>query len=364
LHLEKDIPLLILNHNYLQAQGDKLFDRVATWPTLAAMDEDIVASFKNTTNLPDVVNPDRIFIADAERTFKNTENKKQFVKLLAHLSSQFKDYAQGLGYVSSFFLLTMSEAQAIALLSHINSTERYIPGYWKHEAIGFATDAYVFQSLLQKFNPEVAAHLSKNTIDPSTFCQKWFVGLCVHVLPLEYLFTFFEKFLVGGYPFLMQFGLSLVENLQTPLLEAKTASDIFAILRLELKHVPHNPALYETILANADNFNLKDINFAELRKEMYDKNLKKRIEGARFDEKVEIEDCAICKDDFPEVRCVECKINICENCHNDPPEDSPHIRGHKVKPFDEEEEEEEKEDKEEKAADNLGDEVAKLNLSN
>ena len=304
---EKDIPLLVLNNKFLENQGDKIIDRVAKWPALAQLAEP-----SSDLILAEVENPDRILIADAARTFSHEDNRKQFVKLLFHLNTQFKDYAQGLGYVSSFFLLTMSEPQIIALLSQINSHERYIPGYWKHEAIKFATDAYVFLGFLRKFHPDVAAHLQAHTVDPATFCQKWFVGLCVHVLPLEYLFTFFEKFLVQGFPFLMKFGLALVKNMKKPLLEANNASALFAILRLDPKAVPHEAELLSKILEDTDLYDLSKENFETLRKEAYDKHLKKRVETAHavLDKADVIEDCVLCKDDFPEFHCIECNINV------------------------------------------------------
>lgn len=36
------------------------------------------------------------------------------------------------------------------MLSRVNSDPKYIPGYWKHSAVGFATDAYVFEHFLEK----------------------------------------------------------------------------------------------------------------------------------------------------------------------------------------------------------------------
>lgn len=33
---------------------------------------------------------------------------------------------------------------------------------------------------------------------PETYCQKWFVGLCVHVLPFSALLDFFDAFFKGG----------------------------------------------------------------------------------------------------------------------------------------------------------------------
>lgn len=298
---------MTLNHNYLDTQVDALFERVAKWPSLAK-----VTPNGTSLTITEVKNPDRIFVADAERTFKSAANRKKFIDMVAHLTKEFKDYAQGLGYVTSFFLLTMSEPQTVELLAHMNASDSFIPGYWKAEAFKFATDAYVFLELLKIHHPDVAQHLIKNTVDPATFCQKWFVGLCVHVLPLEHLFEFFERFLQEGYPFLFKFGLSLVNTLKTQLLATNDVSTIFAILRLDRKTVHHEEKLFRDILDGTSNYDLSKIDFAEQRQQAYDKNLKKRVESAKaaLDEVDEIEDCVLCKDDFPEVRCVECNIKV------------------------------------------------------
>lgn len=342
---EKDAPLLTLNKGYLQAQGEPLFNRVSEWlPSVG------VAPLGGVVIL-DVEKPDRIFVADAERTFRNDANRATFVKLIAHLAAKFGDYHQGLSYVASFLSLTLPEADVVALCTHLNDTEKYLPGYWKHETVKFATDAYVFQELALKFVPEVAQHLQRNGVDPTSYAQKWFVGLCVHVLPFEFLFQYFEGFLAGGYKFLMQFGLSLVKQLQDKLLAVNNNFSVFlGLLRLDPKIIAHNAQfdeMLQRVFEGVKDFDLDGIDFKELREQTYNKYLKQRMEAAKnvqVDSDDEIEDCEICKDEFPEVYCKECKLKICEICHNEPPAGSKHLRSHKVKELDEDEEEEKEEE--------------------
>jgi hypothetical protein len=348
---EKDAPLLKLNRGYLQKNGDDLFPRVAKWPALAGVPEG-----SEKVVLVSVDKPDRIFVADAERTFRHDDNRAEFVKLLAHLSSSFGDYAQGLSYVASFLRLFLDDATVVPLLQHLNAQERFVPGYWKHEAIKFATDAYVFQDLITRFLPKVAEHLKKNGVDPSVYCQKWFVGLCVHVLPFEYLFPYFEGFLEGGYQYSFKWGLSLINQLQDQLLKTNDPSTLFGLLRLDSKFIAHDEEfnkLLDRVFEGVKAYDLSDIDFKSLREKIYDLHLRARVEAAHKllnkkddDSDDEIEDCQICKDDFPEVFCKECKLKICETCHNKPPAGSTHLRAHKVKPIEEEEEEEEEEEKE------------------
>lgn len=361
--IEKDAPLLTLNKGYLEAQGaDAICTRVARWPALAG-----VPTSTCPVQIIRVEKPDRILIADAERTFKGEQARSEFVKFTGHLHSSFNDYAQGLGYVSSFLSLTMDISDAIRLLTLLNSSPKYVPGYWKHEAIKFATDAFVFMDLLKQYHPEIEAHLRKNTIDPGTFCQKWFVGLCVHVLPFEYLFNYYELFLRDGFVFLMKFGLSLMKNLREQILQVNNnPSKLFALLRLDRSAIPHDEkfnTFLDKVFEDVKEYDLSQVNWEVKREEAYDKNLKKRMESAikaqeeANDEDDVIEDCEICKDDFPEVVCKQCNLKICENCHKKPPTTSTHKSTHKVKPVEDDDDDEEEEEKKEEKKEEEEDEV-------
>jgi hypothetical protein len=39
------------------------------------------------------------------------------------------------------------------------------------------------------------AHLQRLNVLPDTYCQKWWCGLCIHVLPFESIYDFIEQFL-------------------------------------------------------------------------------------------------------------------------------------------------------------------------
>jgi hypothetical protein len=101
--------------------------------------------------------------------------------------------------------------------------------------------------------PEIAKHLVSNTIFPETYCQKWFVGLCLHVMPFENLFEFLEKFFFHGAIFLYRFALSLMEHISVPLLETNDPVKIFALLRLDPKVIEPD---FAAIIKGADAFEL------------------------------------------------------------------------------------------------------------
>lgn len=218
---EKDAPLLTKNRGYLKPNdpNTEVLERVSKWPSIMGIQDE-----NKEINLSEVnISPEheRIVIKDAERTFFGSEDRKHLIQVLNYLCSEFKEYAQAASYVTSFLLLHLDVKTVISMLLKMNFDPKYVPGYWRSEAVALATDGYVFDSLLAKRFPEVHSHLAKNFIFPETYVQKWFSGLSIHVLPFEAIYPFFEDFLKNGYVSLFQFGLSLIDQHKEELLNAK-----------------------------------------------------------------------------------------------------------------------------------------------
>ena len=204
------------------------------------------------------------------------------IDLLEELFFSFGDYSQSLGYIASLLLLLMEKDQAKKILFELNFNDKYIPGYWKAEAVAFGRDGYVFQSLLEKFHPAVAKHLAENGILPTTYAQKWFSGLCIHVLDFESLFPFFDNFFKEGYPFLFRFGLSVVNVLKDQILAAKSPTTIFELLRLDSKNKDIPEEIGKKIMEIATSDEYKDLgDLEEMRKIAYETKIKPQLEAAK-----------------------------------------------------------------------------------
>ena len=204
------------------------------------------------------------------------------IQVLSGLFRNFGDYSQSLGYVASLLMLLLDTEDAVAILEHLNFDELYLPGYWKAQAVDFGRDAFVFQAQLEKFHPEVAAHLIKNGIMPNTYCQKWFSGLCIHVLPFDPLMQFLDKFFNEGHPYLFKFGLAVVEQIKTQLLATNDPSTQFALLRLEFKKGTDVDAIYKAILESAASDKYKDLGeLQQLRMVAYQTKIKPQMEAAQ-----------------------------------------------------------------------------------
>ncbi|EFA83008.1 RabGAP/TBC domain-containing protein [Heterostelium album PN500] len=319
-------PLLRLDRGFIKEEGvDKIIERMGKWRELIGIkDSEITPVVYGTEE------PQRIFVLDAERTFQNIDSKAKLVRILNYLNKQFGDYQQGLSYVASFLMLGMDEHQAIVTLEEIN---KMLPGYWKHEATNFGIEAFTFYHILGDFHPEVKAHLTKHLIDPATFCQRWFSGLCVHCLPFRQLFRFYDQFFENGREFLLRFGISLMGVFSKQLLAANSYNQLYSLLVLDYKVVEISEDQYNAIFDEASNYDISKYDLPTIRQEQFDKHLKARFESsAKALQEVEaIDDCQWCLDNLPELYCIDCAVVICQDCVDDGKGDEHnHTDEHKV----------------------------------
>ena len=272
---EKGAPLFLLDNGFIKAAGDLAFERANGWYDLVFPDgpaEEKELAPVNEADIP------RIVIKDAERTFLKPENRLSLEKYLTQMNVEFGDYSQGFGFVASFLYLFMDEKKAQQMLIKVNSDEKYIPGYWKETAIGFATDAYVFDHLLKKIRPGLSEHLAKSYILPEMYCQKWFTNLCVHVLPFENVFQICDNFFAEGYTFLFKFAISLMGHLEKDLMKTNDPGALLGVLRLDKKYLSE-PLCYEQIIREAKDIDVTTgVDYPALRKELFEKYLKPRFD--------------------------------------------------------------------------------------
>jgi len=325
---ERDAPLLNKNRSYLKADESNadLIARVEKWPSL--MGESSLPSFGDSfKNFQIQGEPDRIIIKDAERTFFGDHDRQLLIQVLSFVQSKFDDYAQGLSYVVSFLLLHLDVNTVVDVVGRINFEDKYLPGYWKTESVASAIDANVFEHLLERFNPAVRHHLSKNTIFPETYAQKWFVGLGIHVLPFDAAYLFFENFLRIGYKFLFQFAFSLIDHLQDSILKTNSHNEIYELLRLNAK-LAEDMAV--SMVQKASTYNIDDVDFKALRSKIYEEKLRARMEAAQKareeaeDDSIDLDDddddegegteCGVCLESVADFFCPTCNVPICENC--------------------------------------------------
>lgn len=299
---------------------------------------------------PDV-EPTRIIVKDVQRTFTGDAFGGPMTRVLILLDKEFSDYHQGLSFLVSFLSLFIKDNEIVAIARRLNYHKDFIPGYWRHEAVDFARDAYLLDHLLSIYNPAVRAQLAKQGVAPATYPQKWFVALCVHVLPFNALFEFLDRFFVRGVRWLFQFGLGFFKVLGPRILAADNNGTIYAYLRMDYTVVELEDDVYMKIIEAADTFQeipeiATDEKLAELRKRMYDTFFGRRFEETSkvrdaaeaeeedefdMDEDAEAEpgsECEVCHNMAPDYWCFDCKLFVCQMCHDKSRD--PHSKSHKT----------------------------------
>ncbi|PHJ17351.1 tbc domain containing protein [Cystoisospora suis] len=270
---EVDAPLLKRNAHFLRKDNAK--ELLERGKCLVDLVQDAVGGDLAVQLVPDCKDEAarRIFILDAERTFKSPEHRQQMVTVLQSLWPELQDYHQGLGFLVAFLLLYLSPEDvvkvAIALHRH------YVPGYFKAAPAAYVRDAKVYQKLLQKFFPDVATRIGDLTC-PEAYVSKWFIGMNVHVLTYEAMMLFLEAFFERKDTFLFQYALALVKNVEADIMATKDVSKILAIMRLDESVYPDAKkgagsdepgSFFVNIVEDAINFDLGDADLQKLRDE-------------------------------------------------------------------------------------------------
>ena len=231
---ESGAPLLRRNAGFFTSAGipDALRQRLATWPALAGISNAAVAA-----GVCDDEAAFRIFLRDAERTFQDEGHRQAFMELLKSVWPENRDYHQGLGYVCSLLMLVFDTDTTQAILLQLSRAPKYTPGYWRAAPEPYVRDAMVYARLVQEREPEVAQLLQAACVVPEAYASKWFIGLCVHVLPFHALFDYVEAFLKEGYVYLFKFALALVAATKERLLTFKPTdvNKILEVLRLDVQ---------------------------------------------------------------------------------------------------------------------------------
>ena len=231
---EGGAPLLRRNAGFLKAGGlpDGLRTRLDTWPSLCAATEPAAVAEGGCEDEAAL----RIFLRDAERTFQDEGHRKRMIELLKRVWPENRDYHQGLGYVCSLLMLFFDDETTVRILLRITRDEKYTPGYWRAAPEPYVRDAMVYARLVEQRYPAVAAQLQAACLVPEAYASKWFIGLCVHVLPFEALISYVEAFLNEGFVFLFKFSLAIVDALSEQLktLKMTDVNKILELLRLDI----------------------------------------------------------------------------------------------------------------------------------
>lgn len=273
--LEGDAPILKFNRNqWLESHVEEATSHVKQWLQALQISEskmelDLTPTAETQQN--------RIFRADAERTYRAEKHKLVYIKLLSFCQKKFGDYQQSLGYVAGLLLMFLDAATTFKVLTVLNDSPKFLSGYWRGEATLCACDGYVAMRLFPR--QPLMEHVRSLGLLPETFVQKWFAGVCIHHLPYHLLFRYLDSFFVHGNAFLFAFFTAFFMEFEATLMAMKTTSEANELVRLESA----GEAQLELVIAKASEMAptlLANVNLHQVRCECFDLNLSKRLQSA------------------------------------------------------------------------------------
>mmetsp|Transcript_2379 Transcript_2379/g.5038 ORF Transcript_2379/g.5038 Transcript_2379/m.5038 type:complete len:308 (-) Transcript_2379:65-988(-) len=271
---EGDAPILKFNRNdWLQNHTEEAIAHADGW--LASMG--IELSRVDWDRTPLASESARIFRADANRTYRSEPNRDLTVKLLSFAHTKFGDYQQSLGYVAGLLLLFFDPATAFKVLTVLNDSPKYLPGYWRGEATACAVDGYVCLGLLR---PELKHKLLSLGLLPETFVQKWFAGICIHHLPYHILFTFLDHFFAEGNRYLFQFFLAFFDEFESDIMAAKANPEANALIRFESAPEPRLQRAVEAASDEKYRATVAALDLHTARVAAFEEHLSRRLQGA------------------------------------------------------------------------------------
>eukprot|EP01119_Soliformovum_irregulare_P016918 TRINITY_DN4968_c0_g1_i2.p1 TRINITY_DN4968_c0_g1~~TRINITY_DN4968_c0_g1_i2.p1 ORF type:complete len:483 (-),score=130.09 TRINITY_DN4968_c0_g1_i2:4-1452(-) len=92
-------------------------------------------------------------------------------------------YTQSMNFLVALLLTEMNEEDAFWITASV--VEELLPDYYSPSMIGSIADHRVFEILVEKYLPEIHAHLQALNIPMQVLALSWFLALFITYLPLE-----------------------------------------------------------------------------------------------------------------------------------------------------------------------------------
>jgi len=95
-------------------------------------------------------------------------------------------YLQGMGFIASLLLLYMGEESCFWMLAALISTRKFsMSGLFSNKMPLLSQYFYIFEKLLERHAPRLAAHLNRVGVNPTMYASRWFITVYSCNFPLE-----------------------------------------------------------------------------------------------------------------------------------------------------------------------------------
>ncbi|WYZ36769.1 hypothetical protein EsH8_II_000275 [Colletotrichum jinshuiense] len=142
-------------------------------------------------------------------------------------------YAQGMNFLIMPLLFNMTEEEAFCLLvrlmNHFHLRDLFI-----QDMPGLHKNLYIFERLLEDFEPALYCHLRRRSISPHLYATQWFLTLFAYRFPLQLVLRIYDLILSEGLSAILRFGIVLMQKNATNLLAISDMQQLTVFLKDKL----------------------------------------------------------------------------------------------------------------------------------
>lgn len=153
-------------------------------------------------------------------------------------------YVQGMNFICSYILIVSGNNEVdsfylmMSLLSYTFSYKFGLRHFYTEKFPLLNACTKIFNSHLQSEFEDVAEHIKQLSLPETSWISSWMIQIFFGVFPDETLMRIWDAFFIEGLPFLISFGLALVDLMSADILEINDLGELmeyFKLLNPELK---------------------------------------------------------------------------------------------------------------------------------
>ncbi|CAG8983045.1 hypothetical protein HYALB_00006073 [Hymenoscyphus albidus] len=120
-------------------------------------------------------------------------------------------YAQGMNFLAMPLLFNMPEDEAFCLLVRLMNKYK-LRDLFINEMPGLHMHLFLFERLLEDFEPALYCHLQRRQVTPHLYATQWFLTLFAYRFPLQLVLRIYDLILSEGLAAILKFGVVLMQK--------------------------------------------------------------------------------------------------------------------------------------------------------
>ncbi|KAL2862880.1 putative GTPase activating protein (Gyp5) [Aspergillus lucknowensis] len=140
-------------------------------------------------------------------------------------------YAQGMNFIVMPLLFNMDEAEAFTLMVKLMNQYR-LREMFIQDMPGLHRSLYLFERLLEDFEPALYCHLRRRGVQPQLYATQWFLTLFAYRFPLQLVLRIYDLILEEGLEStLLKFAIAIMRRNADALLAMKDMTPLTTFLK-------------------------------------------------------------------------------------------------------------------------------------